>query len=270
VVPGALHSTLAHPPLTCWIVQEGRVELTFSHGPPPLHGRPGDALFLPIATRTHRITPGTRLLSCRFHLTTPSGPLPWRQAQPFRRRDGIEPLRTAAEQLERLTARLFGTDPTHNRLPQPSPTPVDPDLALQWTAGFADWLREFLRLTRSAGWEPVFAATEHSTVAHSLTVMSNGGWRNGFKGQDLADHFGISLSQFKRRFREETGLPFKQWLDQERLRRVTLALEAGGEPLKGIAYDHGFSSPSHFSAWFRRRTGVSPLTYRNSAVRVGI
>jgi AraC-like DNA-binding protein len=56
--------------------------------------------------------------------------------------------------------------------------------------------------------------------------------------------------------------------DYARVYRLHLAarrLATTGSAVSEIGYSLGFSSPSHFTARFRERFGMSPREYRNSA-----
>jgi AraC-like DNA-binding protein len=63
-------------------------------------------------------------------------------------------------------------------------------------------------------------------------------------------------------FKRSTGLAPHQYLSSIRLERAKRRLSAGGGTMIQIAYEIGFSTPSQFSAFFRKRTGVSPSQYR--------
>ena len=67
----------------------------------------------------------------------------------------------------------------------------------------------------------------------------------------------MSTRSFTRRFRAETGLPFAAWRAQL---RMLLAIEriAGGASITAIAGELGYSTPSAFSAAFRRVFGTPP------------
>jgi len=270
VATGGLRNTFAHPPLTVWVLREGALDLSFSHGFDPIHARKGDTVFLPSVARTHSMTKGTRLLSCRFWMTSPFGELRWKQAVPFCLRDSTSLLNQLGDQLTSLTAQCYGTEPSHHRHPCNVHPSAEPELYLEWTSVFAQWIHEFLRLTRQTGWEVQTTTSLMPCADQSLSIMDSGGWSSGVQGEDLAAHHGISLSQFKRRIRQETGIGFKAWLEKERFRRITSAFENQELQLKEIAYLFGFSSPSHFSAWFKRQTGQPPRVYRKTVTRMGV
>ncbi|MBD7997281.1 MULTISPECIES: helix-turn-helix domain-containing protein [Oerskovia] len=75
-----------------------------------------------------------------------------------------------------------------------------------------------------------------------------------------ASEIGTSPRTFMRRFVEETGLSFAQWRILART-GAALVLLAGGRPVREVAREVGYSSPSTFVSVFRRTTGMSPAAY---------
>lgn len=63
-----------------------------------------------------------------------------------------------------------------------------------------------------------------------------------------------------RLFLRETGMNFGAWCRQVRLLLSLPRLVAGASVLE-VALDHGYNSPSAFTAMFRKELGVPPVTY---------
>lgn len=81
--------------------------------------------------------------------------------------------------------------------------------------------------------------------------------------QDLADIACISKDHFLRAFRDTVGqTPYHYVLSQRLERARGLLREEQSVPVAEIARRCGFKNLSHFSATFRRMTGVSPKAYR--------
>jgi AraC family transcriptional regulator len=72
----------------------------------------------------------------------------------------------------------------------------------------------------------------------------------------------ISARHLMRGFKAATGLTVHQYVTEVRLQRARALLETTRLPLKAIAAELGFSSPSHFSAAFAKSLGVAPSAYR--------
>jgi len=221
VVAGGLTGTLAHPPLTVWVIRKGQAQVSFSGNLPSLSAARGEALFLPAIPRSHRIAPGSRLLSCRFHLRNATGPLHWKGARPFRRpQQDLGALIRAGEELASLSRQLFGSRPSHDRYPDAPHVPPTLSSACAWSRAFSHWLTLTLDVIGDAGWYPVLTAGARPLIGRLRDRISDQGWNPPCTATEVADAF-------------------------------------------------GFSSPSHFSAWFHRQTGMSPLAYRKATSHVG-
>jgi AraC-like DNA-binding protein len=78
--------------------------------------------------------------------------------------------------------------------------------------------------------------------------------------QTLATEMKVSARTIARLFHREVGMSFGDWR-----RRMCLLLSlprlASGASILQVALEHGYDSPSAFSAMFRRSLGVSPTEY---------
>ncbi|WP_186083843.1 AraC family transcriptional regulator [Burkholderia gladioli] len=71
---------------------------------------------------------------------------------------------------------------------------------------------------------------------------------------------GVTAKTVHRLFQKETGMTFGQWRDQARF-LFALRQLAQGRRIIDIALDCGYSSPSAFTAMFRRYFGVPPSVF---------
>ena len=83
-----------------------------------------------------------------------------------------------------------------------------------------------------------------------------------FRLQHLARQAGLSLSRFKVRFKEETGMSPRQFIVRSKVDTARSRLRTGQEPIGKIALDLGFPTSQYFATVFRRLMGVSPKQYR--------
>jgi AraC family transcriptional regulator len=67
---------------------------------------------------------------------------------------------------------------------------------------------------------------------------------------------------FARAFKAATGQPPHRYLTQRRMERAKILLSVTRLPVAEVANRVGFSNQSHFSAQFRRATGITPKGYR--------
>jgi AraC-like DNA-binding protein len=78
----------------------------------------------------------------------------------------------------------------------------------------------------------------------------------------IADEVGLSTGELIRRFTALFGETPHQYRLRERLDRAKELLACGALSVTGICMEVGFSSVGSFSAWFARRVGEPPSTYR--------
>jgi len=83
-----------------------------------------------------------------------------------------------------------------------------------------------------------------------------------FQLKSMASHFGLSSSQVNRIFTAEWGLTPRRYFDNIRLKSAISQLETSGARGKEISYSLGFRHQSEFSTWMKKRTGKSPMEYR--------
>lgn len=79
---------------------------------------------------------------------------------------------------------------------------------------------------------------------------------------DLSRVSGLSASQFLRVFRATTHFSPHRYLMSLRLERAKLLLQDYAASIADVSLATGFSSQSHFTAAFRRATGVTPKAFR--------
>ncbi|MGE0589047.1 MAG: helix-turn-helix domain-containing protein [Cyclobacteriaceae bacterium] len=84
---------------------------------------------------------------------------------------------------------------------------------------------------------------------------------------DLAKLSGLSLSAFKREFKEQYGESPKRWILQRRLEHARILLESSEKPVKEIAWQCGFESVAHFTRVFKQHYGTPPRTLSTQRVK---
>lgn len=78
----------------------------------------------------------------------------------------------------------------------------------------------------------------------------------------IAAETGLSAMRIKRGFRELFGHSVYGLFQQTRMREAQRRLQAGKVTVMEVAFDLGYSNPSHFSAAFRKEFGVGPGEYK--------
>ena len=82
--------------------------------------------------------------------------------------------------------------------------------------------------------------------------------------QRVAEDLGVSYSNFRKLFKEFTGISPATYQQDLRLQRAKELLSTTNMSIKEIAYRLNFESPDYFSAKFKIKTGRRPSELRNA------
>lgn len=85
---------------------------------------------------------------------------------------------------------------------------------------------------------------------------------------ELADKAGLSLSRFKARFREETGVTPRSYINRLKIQQAQVYLRQGAS-ITDVSQRLGFSTPNYFATVFRRFTAMSPMEYARLHMEAG-
>lgn len=83
--------------------------------------------------------------------------------------------------------------------------------------------------------------------------------------QKIAEELGIGYSNFRKLFKEYTGVAPAMYQQELRLQRAKEMLSTTNLSIKEIAYRLNFDSPDYFSAKFKIKTGRKPSDFRKEA-----
>ena len=70
----------------------------------------------------------------------------------------------------------------------------------------------------------------------------------------------------KKLFKKETGKSIINYLLDERLESAKMLIREGSLSLSDIAVETGFSDYNYFSRIFKKRVGVSPISYKKNII----
>ena len=102
------------------------------------------------------------------------------------------------------------------------------------------------------------------SIAEAVRVL-NTNPSEAWSLERLAKHVGLSRSALVTKFREGIGQPPMQYLKEIRLREAAECLATGRLTVYEIARRAGYHSDAAFAKAFKRRFGVPPGAYRESA-----
>jgi AraC family transcriptional regulator len=78
----------------------------------------------------------------------------------------------------------------------------------------------------------------------------------------LAEEAGLSPYHFSKAFKASLGVPPWRYVTERRIHRAKELLLDRCRSITEIAHDLGFSSHSHFTDVFRKKTGRAPSRFR--------
>lgn len=81
---------------------------------------------------------------------------------------------------------------------------------------------------------------------------------------EIASIAGLSPTYFSKKFKQVTGIGFKEYLNYIRLKNAAAALYSTDSTITEIALEYGFSDSNYFKDLFKKEYGVSPREYRKS------
>lgn len=78
----------------------------------------------------------------------------------------------------------------------------------------------------------------------------------------LAETLNLSASRLRYLFKQQTGVSFRKYLRQERMKRARRLLETSFLSVKETARRSGITDTSHFVKDFKKEFGLTPARYR--------
>jgi len=79
----------------------------------------------------------------------------------------------------------------------------------------------------------------------------------------LSDYLNLNTCYFCVLFKNETNMTFSQYLNKIRINESKTLLENTNDSIIDISLSVGFNNHNHFSATFKKLTGMTPTIYRN-------
>ena len=123
--------------------------------------------------------------------------------------------------------------------------------------------RILVLLGRCQGTDREVRALEHSeeAVVRAARYM-NAHYEEALTLKDMALLVNMSPTYFSKKFKNSTGLCFKEYLNYIRVQKASDLLRNTDWTVTAVAMACGFSDGNYFGDVFRRLTGASPREYR--------
>ncbi|MVT10374.1 AraC family transcriptional regulator [Chitinophaga tropicalis] len=83
--------------------------------------------------------------------------------------------------------------------------------------------------------------------------------------EHLSKLFGLSKKHLGTFFKEQTGIPLRDYVNRYKLRLVENRLKYSSLSLKEIGHELGFTDLSHFNKFFKHYHGINPTLFRENS-----
>lgn len=103
-------------------------------------------------------------------------------------------------------------------------------------------------------------------VSKALQLLENKLNQYDLNFDSFAGELKVSKSTLYRRLKSVTGLSPSEIIRSYRLRKSAEILRHSEHNIVEVAMDVGFTDPKHFSRCFKNQYGISPYSYRKSAI----
>jgi len=89
----------------------------------------------------------------------------------------------------------------------------------------------------------------------------------GIKAEEIAEKINMSYSWFRRIFKEYTGFAPAQYIQELKIQKGKELLTNTSLSVKEIAFKMGFENSEYFFTAFKKKTGMTPIQYREFTQR---
>lgn len=124
---------------------------------------------------------------------------------------------------------------------------------------------EMLTRLHALGREQKLGDTLGNTVVRKAKYLVMERLKEKIDWEKLAQELHVSYSSLRHAFQQHTGFSPYQYQLQLRLSKAKSLLNSTPQSVKEIASQIGFDCPYHFSTLFKRKTGLSPVSWRHDA-----
>ncbi|MDF3130445.1 AraC family transcriptional regulator [Kiritimatiellaeota bacterium B1221] len=257
-VPSFGQGRVYNPGYATWLVLEGWGEIREEGAAQATVAQAGEWMFVPSGKRQQTFSPEAKILSIGFFAKYITGhPL-----VDFSRAFCV--CGSEFPKLEVYARRLPLVYSKNGTLADFKNPTVDLFSFFEIQKHLMEWMDVWMRVLLSRGNKIESPLGLDQRVVQAIHLLETHVEDSHITTEYVAKKTGVSISQLNRLFLRDTGLTLNDFRDRQRIDLAIKLLTGAKTPLKEIAYDLGFSYPSHFSTWFHRHQGVSPSHYRKS------
>ncbi len=108
---------------------------------------------------------------------------------------------------------------------------------------------------------------DYSLLTQKIITYINSDLTADLSLKTMSDWLNVNASYLSTLFKKEVGIPLTDFVNRQRIEHAKKLLIATDLPTKTIAQQCGIPDIYYFSRLFKKRTGVTPKLYRESAIR---
>lgn len=129
-------------------------------------------------------------------------------------------------------------------------------------SAFFEWLDAWAGACVASG--RAYARTEsgEERMTEAIRLLNEAPLNAPWPRPALERALGVGLSRVDRLFVRHYGATPRRLHERRRFEQACLRIAETTDPVKVVAFDLGFRHAAHFTQWFERLSGLSPLAYR--------
>lgn len=131
------------------------------------------------------------------------------------------------------------------------------------------WIEAWMEALSQKGYTVLSPLNYDVRVVQAIKILEIHLEDGHLTSERVAAQVGISVSHLNRLFLRDTGLTLNEFRARQRMERACRMLVHSRMTMKEIAFDLGFSQPSHFTSWFSKSRGQAPSTFRQQNASPG-
>lgn len=102
----------------------------------------------------------------------------------------------------------------------------------------------------------------NNDMTYSMIDYIHSNYNSQLTLDDLADYLHLNKYYVSSLFKKETGMTFNNYLTEYRIEQAKILLKESNDLLADISQQVGYSDPAYFSRIFKKKTSMSPISYR--------